>query len=183
MSSNFTTYLLEKNILYLSNEINFNSTKSFISTVLYLNKQNNKEMINLYINGKGNSYYDLFTRYDQIISIHDIANSMQTKLSTLVLGIAFNEMCLISSYGSKEYRYALPTSLMYIDVFMNSISSAQTSDIGIKKAELYKFNYLIVNLFGKHTQKHPSEITSYFTRPTHLTSLDALNYGIIDKVI
>mmetsp|Transcript_18725 Transcript_18725/g.26361 ORF Transcript_18725/g.26361 Transcript_18725/m.26361 type:complete len:103 (-) Transcript_18725:852-1160(-) len=101
MSSNFTTYLLEKNILYLSNEINFNSTKSFISTVLYLNKQNNKEMINLYINGKGNSYYDLFTRYDQIISIHDIANSMQTKLSTLVLGIAFNEMCLISSYGSK----------------------------------------------------------------------------------
>ncbi|ABA27309.1 Clp Protease copy 4 (nucleomorph) [Bigelowiella natans] len=183
MSSNYSTFLLEKNILYLSTEIDFNSTKSFISTILYLKNKNSNETINLYINGKGSSYYNLFSRYDQIISMHDIINSMKSKLSTLVLGIAFNEMCLISSYGSKDYRYALPSSLLYIDVFMNSIGSSQTSDIGIKKSELYKFNNLIINIFSKHTMRHPTEITSYMTRPFHMTSVEALNYGIIDKII
>jgi ATP-dependent Clp protease protease subunit len=167
--------LLRDRIIFIGTPINDFVANAVIAQMLFLQMEDPKKDISLYINSPGGSVTDG-------MAIYDTMNFLQCDIVTYCVGQAASMSTLLLAAGTKGKRYALPNSRVMMHQPTGG-ATGQTSDISIAAKEILRWRARMNELISSHTNKTPEEISSDSDRDFYLTAQDALAYGIVDKVI
>ena len=166
--------LLKERIVLLSGEITDEKANIIIAELLYLDSINNDD-INLYINSPGGSV-------TAGMAIYDTMNFLNSDVSTTCIGIAASMGAFLLSCGKKGKRYALPNSEVMIHQPLGGVEG-QATEIKIAAEHILKTKEKLNKILSKNTGKTIKQIESDTDRDHFLTSQEALDYGLIDKII
>lgn len=166
--------LLEDRIIILSNEINENNANIIISELLYLDSISNED-ITIYINSPGGEI-------SSGLAIYDTMNYIKSDVSTICIGMAASMAAFILSSGKKGKRYILPNSEVMIHQPLGGVQG-QATEIKIVADRIIKLKNKINNILSKNTNKNIKQIEYDTERDYYMNSKEALEYGIIDKII
>lgn len=167
--------LLRDRIIFIGTPINDFVANAVIAQMLFLQMEDPKKDISLYINSPGGSVTDG-------MAIYDTMNFLQCDIVTYCVGQAASMATLLLAAGTKGKRYALPNSRVMMHQPTGG-ATGQTSDISIAAKEILRWRQRMNELISSHTNKTPDEIANDSDRDFYLTAQDALEYGIVDKVI
>ncbi len=167
--------LLRDRIIFIGTPINDFVANAVIAQMLFLQMEDPKKDISLYINSPGGSVTDGMAIYDTI-------NFLQCDVVTYCVGQAASMATLLLAAGTPGKRYALPNSRVMMHQPMGG-ATGQTADISIAAREIVRWRERMNELIASHTNKTAAEIAADSDRDFYLTAQDALEYGIVDKVI
>ncbi len=167
--------LLRDRIIFIGTPINDFVANAVIAQMLFLQMEDPKKDISLYINSPGGSVTDG-------MAIYDTMNFLQCDVVTYCVGQAASMATLLLAAGTKGKRYALPNSRVMMHQPTGG-ATGQTSDISIAAREILRWRQRMNELIASHTNKTADEIAADSDRDFYLTAEDALAYGIVDKVI
>ncbi|MGB0334210.1 MAG: ATP-dependent Clp protease proteolytic subunit [Opitutales bacterium] len=167
--------LLRDRIIFIGTPINDFVANAVIAQMLFLQMEDPKKDISLYINSPGGSVTDG-------MAIYDTMNFLQCDVVTYCVGQAASMATLLLAAGTKGKRYALPNSRVMMHQPTGG-ATGQTSDISIAAKEILRWRERMNHLIASHTNKSAEEIAADSDRDFYLTAQDALEYGIVDKVI
>ena len=167
--------LLKERIIFLTGPIN-DSVSSLVSAqLLFLESDNPKKDISFYINSPGGYV-------SSGLAIYDTMQFVKSDVSTMIIGQASSAGSLLAQAGAKGKRFALPHSKIMIHQPSGGYSG-QASDIDIHAAEILKTKKRLNELYVKHTGQPIDIIEKNMERDKFFTSQEALQFGLIDKVI
>ena len=167
--------LLKERIIFLTGPIN-DSVSSLVSAqLLFLESDNPKKDISFYINSPGGYV-------SSGLAIYDTMQFVKSDVSTMIIGQASSAGSLLAQAGAKGKRFALPHSKIMIHQPSGGYSG-QASDIDIHAAEILKTKKRLNELYVKHTGQPIDIIEKNMERDKFFTSQEALEFGLIDKVI
>ena len=166
--------LLKDRIILLSGEINDASANSVIAQLLYLDSLGNED-INIYINSPGGSV-------SAGMAIYDTMNFIKSDVSTICLGLAASMGAFLLSSGKKGKRYALPNSEIMIHQPLGGVEG-QATEIKIVAEHILKTKKKLNQILSKNTNQKIKKIELDTERDHFLESSEALEYGLIDKII
>lgn len=166
--------LLKERIVFISGEINDDLANSVIAELLYLDSVEKKD-IYLYINSPGGSI-------TSGMAIYDTMNYINSDVSTISIGIAASMAAFLLSCGKKGKRYALPNSEIMIHQPLGGVEGRAT-DIKIGAERIIKLKKKLNKILAENTKKSLKKINKDTEIDYFMTSKEALDYGIIDKVI
>ncbi len=166
--------LLKDRIILLSGEIDDISANTIIAQLLYLDSQNN-EKINLYINSPGGSV-------TAGMAIYDTMNYIKSDVSTICIGIAASMGAFLLSSGKKGLRFSLPNSEVMIHQPLGG-AQGQATEIKIHAEHILKTRDKLNSILAKNTKKSLHQIELDTERDNFLSATEALEYGIIDKIL
>ncbi|PNY09774.1 ATP-dependent clp protease proteolytic subunit-related protein chloroplastic-like [Trifolium pratense] len=118
----------------------------------------------------------------EALAVYDLMRHMRTPIFTLCVGNAWGEAALLLAAGSKGNRSALPSSTIMIREPIAQFQG-QASDVWLAKREITRVKTALVDLLAMHTEKTPEQIVADTRRPKYFSPTEAVEYGIIDKVI
>ncbi len=167
--------LLRDRIIFIGTPINDFVANAVIAQMLFLQMEDPKKDISLYINSPGGSVTDG-------MAIYDTMNFLQCDVVTYCVGQAASMATLLLAAGTKGKRYALPNSRVMMHQPTGG-ATGQTSDISIAAKEILRWRARMNELIASHTNKTAEEVAADSDRDFYLTAQDALEYGIVDKVI
>ncbi|MEM7790210.1 MAG: ATP-dependent Clp protease proteolytic subunit [Verrucomicrobiota bacterium] len=167
--------LLRDRIIFIGTPINDFVANAVIAQMLFLQMEDPKKDISLYINSPGGSVTDG-------MAIYDTMNFLQCDIVTYCVGQAASMATLLLAAGTKGKRYALPNSRVMMHQPTGG-ATGQTSDISIAAREIVRWRERMNELIASHTNKTSEEIAADSDRDFYLTATEALEYGIVDKVI
>ena len=166
--------LLKDRIILLNGEINDNLANSIVAQLLFLDKEDNSD-ISLYINSPGGSI-------TSGMAIYDTMNFIKSDVSTICIGMAASMAAFILSSGTKGKRLALPNSEVMIHQPLGG-AQGQATEIKIAAERILKLKDKINKLMAKNTNQSLKKVEEDTERDYFLTSKEAKEYGIIDKII
>jgi ATP-dependent Clp protease protease subunit len=167
--------LLRDRIIFIGTPINDFVANAVVAQMLFLQMEDPKKDISLYINSPGGSVTDG-------MAIYDTMNFLQCDIVTYCVGQAASMATLLLAAGTKGKRYALPNSRVMMHQPTGG-ATGQTSDISIAAKEILRWRAQMNELIAEHTNKTAAEIASDSDRDFYLTAKEAMEYGIVDKVI
>jgi ATP-dependent Clp protease protease subunit len=167
--------LLRDRIIFIGTPINDFVANAVVAQMLFLQMDDPKKDISLYINSPGGSVTDG-------MAIYDTMNFLQCDIVTYCVGQAASMATLLLAAGTPGKRYALPNSRVMMHQPTGG-ATGQTSDISIAAKEILRWRAQMNELMASHTNKTAEQIASDTDRDFYLTAKDALAYGIVDKVI
>ena len=167
--------LLRDRIIFIGTPINDFVANAVVAQMLFLQMDDPKKDISLYINCPGGSVTDG-------MAIYDTMNFLQCDIVTYCVGQAASMATLLLAAGTKGKRYALPNSRVMMHQPTGG-ATGQTSDISIAAKEILRWRAQMNELLAHHTNKTATEIASDSDRDFYLTAKEAMEYGIVDKVI
>ncbi len=167
--------LLNDRIIILSEEVNDTTASLVVAQLLYLEGQDPKKDISLYINSPGGSVSAGF-------AIYDTMNYIKCDVSTICLGMAASMGAFLLSAGTKGKRLALPNSEIMIHQPLGG-SQGQATDIAIQANQILKIKKKLNTILAENTGKPIEVIEKDTERDNYMTAQEAMEYGIIDKVI
>lgn len=166
--------LLEERIILLTGEIDDNLANIVVSELLYLDSVNNKD-IQLFINSPGGSV-------TAGMAIYDTMNFIKSNVSTICIGLAASMGAFLLSSGSKGLRYSLPNSEIMIHQPLGG-AKGQATDIKIAAEHILKLKDKLNIILSKNTNKNISQIEKDTDRDNFMNPTEALEYGLIDKIL
>ena len=166
--------LLKDRIVFLTGEITDNTANIIIGQLLYLDSLNNED-IYLYINSPGGSI-------TSGMSIYDTMNYIKSDVRTIALGMSASMAAFILSSGAKGKRYALPNSEVMIHQPLGG-AQGQATEIQIVAERIIKLKKKLNKLLAQNTKQPLKTIEQDTERDNYMSAQEALNYGIIDKII
>ena len=166
--------LLEDRIILLSGEITSNTANIIISELLYLDSISHDD-ISIYINSPGGEI-------TSGMAIYDTMNYIKSKVSTICIGLAASMAAFILSSGEKEKRYILPNAEVMIHQPIGGVQG-QATEIKIAAKRILKMKQKINEILAKNTNKNIKKIEEDTERDYFMDSSEALEYGIIDKIL
>lgn len=167
--------LLNERIIVLNGEINDNTSALVVAELLYLSSIDPSKDISLYINSPGGSI-------TAGMAIYDTMNFIKCDVSTICVGMCASMAAFLLAGGKKGKRYALPNSEIMIHQPLGG-GQGQATDISIIANRLLKVKKRMNEILANNTGKPLDEIEKDTERDYFLDPSDALNYGIIDKII
>ncbi len=167
--------LLRDRIIFIGTPINDFVANAVVAQMLFLQMDDPKKDISLYINSPGGSVTDG-------LAIYDTMNFLQCDIVTYCVGQAASMATLLLAAGTPGKRYALPNSRVMMHQPTGG-ATGQTSDISIAAKEILRWRAQMNLLLSNHTNKTEAEIASDSDRDFYLTAKEAMEYGIVDKVI
>ena len=167
--------LLKDRIIVLSSEVNDTVASSIIAQLLYLDSQDSEEDIKLYINSPGGSV-------TAGLGIMDTMNLVKADVSTVCVGQCASMGALLLSCGAKSKRLALPNSRILIHQPLGG-ARGQASDIQIQANEIQRLKDKLNNILANNTGQTIEKIISDTDRDHIFEPQEALDYGLIDKVV
>jgi ATP-dependent Clp protease protease subunit len=167
--------LLRDRIIFIGTPINDFVANAVVAQMLFLQMEDPKKDISLYINSPGGSVTDG-------MAIYDTMNFLQCDVVTYCVGQAASMSTLLLASGAKGKRYALPNSRIMMHQPMGG-ATGQTSDISIAAKEILRWRTQMNILIASHTDKTEEQIAADSDRDFYLTAHEAMDYGIVDKVI
>jgi ATP-dependent Clp protease protease subunit len=167
--------LLKDNIIFLSGVIDDHTANIVIAQFLFLQSEDPKKEINLYINSPGGSV-------TAMLAIVDTMNHIKNNVSTMCVGIAASGAAIILSAGTKGKRFALENSEVMIHQPLGG-AEGQASDIEISAKHILKMRENLNKILAKNTNQPLTKIEKDVDRDFFMTADEAKKYGIIDKVL
>ncbi len=164
--------LLTNRIIFLEGEINDTTSNAIVSELLYLDSISNED-IYMYINSPGGSITSGF-------AIYDTMNYIKSNVITVGLGMCASMAAFILSSGNK--RCALKNTEIMIHQPLGGIEG-QATEIQIVAERITKLKNKLNTILSKNTKKPLSKIKKDVERDYYMSSSEALNYGLIDKII
>ncbi|WKZ31275.1 MAG: ATP-dependent Clp protease proteolytic subunit [Candidatus Dojkabacteria bacterium] len=168
--------LLKDRILFVSDEIETHMANTVIAQLLFLEKENPKADIQMFINSPGGSVIDG-------LAILDTMNHIQCDVSTIAVGHAASMGSLLLAGGKKGKRYALPHSRILIHQPLVGGIGGQASDVEIHTNQLLKTKAEITRMLSEFTGQTEAQIEKDSDRDRYFTPEEAVKYGLIDEVI
>lgn len=166
--------LLKDRIILLCGEIDDNVSNIIVGQLLYLDSLNH-DNISIYINSPGGSV-------TAGLAIYDTMNYIKSKVSTIVIGLAASMGAFLLSSGEKGYRFALPNSEVMIHQPLGG-AQGQATEIKIAAEHILKTKEKLNKILSKNTNKDIKTIEKDTDRDYYLSSYEAKEYGLIDKVL
>ncbi|MFC2161260.1 ATP-dependent Clp protease proteolytic subunit [Acidobacteriota bacterium] len=167
--------LLKDNIIFIGSEIDDNLANSVIAQMLFLDVENKKKEISLYINSPGGNI-------TSGLAIYDTMQFIRSEISTICVGQAASMAAVLLAAGSSGKRYSLPNARVIIHQPFGGFKG-QASDIAIQAKEILRMRENINNILTKHTKQSEMKINTDIERDFIMNPLQAKNYGIIDSII
>ncbi len=166
--------LLKNRIILLSGEINDDTANIIIAELLYLDSIS-QEDISLYINSPGGSI-------TSGMAIYDTMNLIKSDVSTICVGMAASMAAFLLSCGKKGKRYCLPNSEVMIHQPLGGVNG-QATEIDIVAKRILTLRSKLNTILSKNTKKTLKQIEKDTERDYYMNSNQALDYGIIDKIL
>ncbi len=167
--------LLKENIIFLGGPIDENVANIIIAQLLFLQSEDPKKDITLYVNSPGG-------HVTAGLAIIDTMNNIKNDVSTVCVGLAASMGAVILASGAKGKRYALPNSEIMIHQ-PHGGAEGQASDIEISAKRILKNRDILNRILAKTTGQTLAKIEKDVDRDFFLDPVDAKKYGIIDKVL
>ncbi|OGY57695.1 MAG: ATP-dependent Clp endopeptidase, proteolytic subunit ClpP [Candidatus Colwellbacteria bacterium RIFCSPHIGHO2_02_FULL_45_17] len=169
--------LLRDNIIFLGGPISDGVANAVIAQMLFLESQDPKKDIQLYINSPGGSV-------TAGMAIYDTMQYIKPDVSTMCVGVAASMGAFLLAAGEKTKRFALPNSEVLIhQIHIPGGVEGQATDIEIAAKQIMKIRQNMNEILAKHTGQVLSKIEKDTDRDFWLTADEAMKYGIIDEVI
>ena len=166
--------LLKDRIVFISGEIDDNLANRVIAELLYLDSTGNED-INIYINSPGGSV-------SAGMAIYDTMNFVKSDVSTTCLGIAASMAAFLLSSGNKGKRYILPNADVMIHQPLGG-AQGQATDIKIASDRIIDLRKRLNRILSKNTSQSLKKIEKDTERDNYLSAKEALEYGLVDKII
>lgn len=166
--------LLKDRIVILSGEIDDNLSNIIVAQLLYLDSINHDD-ISLYINSPGGSI-------TAGMAIYDTMNFIKSEVSTICVGMAASMGAFLLSSGAKEKRFCLPNSEVMIHQPLGG-AQGQATEIKIAAERILKLKSKLNIILSKNTGKDLNVIEHDTERDYFLDSNEALDYGLVDKIL
>ena len=167
--------LLNDRIIFLSDEVNDATASLVVAQLLYLEAQDPDKDISFYINSPGGSV-------TAGMAIYDTMNFIKCDVSTVCIGMAASMGAFLLSAGTKGKRFALPNSEIMIHQPLGG-AKGQATDIKIQAELILRTRDRLNAILANNTGKSIEEIARDTERDNYMTAEQALDYGLIDKVI
>jgi ATP-dependent Clp protease protease subunit len=167
--------LLKDRIIFLGEPIDDNVANTVIAQLLFLDAENPKEDVKIYINSPGGSVTAALALYDTI-------QYMKCDVQTICIGQAASAAAVLLASGTKGKRYSLPNSRVLIHQVMGGAEGQQT-DVEIQAREMLRIKNLVNQIMSKHTGQTAKKIETDSDRDYFMTADEAKKYGLIDKII
>ena len=167
--------LLNDRIIFLSEEVNDTTASLIVAQLLYLEAQDPDKDIQFYINSPGGSV-------TAGMAIYDTMQYIKCDVSTICMGMAASMGAFLLSSGAKGKRFALPNSEVMIHQPSGG-ARGQASDIKIVAENILRTRDKLNKILAENTGKPVEVIAADTERDNFMTADEALEYGIIDKVI
>ena len=170
--------LLNDRIIMLSEEVNDTTASLVVAQLLYLESQDPDKDISLYINSPGGSVSAGF-------AIYDTMQYIKCDVSTICIGLAASMGAFLLSSGAKGKRFALPNSeiMIHQPLIGGGGLSGQATDIQIRTENLLRTKENLNRILSENTGKSMEETSRDTDRDNFMTAKEAMEYGLIDKVI
>ncbi len=170
--------LLSDRIIFLGEEVNDTSAGLVIAQLLFLEAADPEKDIQLYINSPGGSI-------SAGLAIYDTMQYIKCDISTICIGLAASFGAFLLAGGTKGKRIALPNSEILIHqpaIHGNGIQG-QATDIKIVSDHIQRNKQRLNTILAANTGKSPEEIALATERDNYLSAKEALDFGIIDKIL
>jgi ATP-dependent Clp protease, protease subunit len=169
------TKLFQERIIFLGQGIDDTVANDVMAQLLTLESMDPDRDISIYINSPGGSFTAL-------TAIYDTMQFVRPDIQTICLGQAASAAAIILAGGTKGKRYALEHSRILIHQ-PSSEGGGQASDIEIQAREIMRMRGLLETMLAAHTNRTVEQIEQDIERDKILTANEAVEYGIIDKVM
>ena len=167
--------LLRERIIFLGTAIDDHVASLIIAQLLFLEAEDPDKDINLYINSPGGSV-------SAGLAIYDTMKFIKNDVSTICVGLAASMGAVLLAGGQENKRYSLPHSKIMIHQPWIGGMQGQTADIEIHAKEMIKTRDTLYKILSEHTGKSMEQITKDCDRDYFLTSEEAKEYHLIDKI-
>jgi ATP-dependent Clp protease protease subunit len=167
--------LLKERIIFLVGPVDDNIASLICAQLLFLEAENPKKDISMYINSPGGVV-------TSGLSIYDTMEYIRPDVSTVCIGQAASMGSLLLTAGAKNKRYCLPNARIMTHQPSGGFQG-QATDIEIHAKEIINLRSRLNNIYVKHSGKKIAEIETLMDRDTFLSPQDALKLGLIDEVV
>lgn len=167
--------LLKDRIIFVTGVIDVEMANIVVAQLLFLEKENPDEPIQMFINTPGG----VITAG---MAILDTMNYIKCDISTIAVGLAASMGSILLANGKKGQRFALPNSKIHIHQPLGGVEG-QASDIAIEAEEILKNRSVLYEFLAEKTGKNIKDIEKDADRDKYFTAKEAKEYGLIDKVI
>lgn len=167
--------LLKDRIIFIGSEINEMTANLIVAQLLFLQAEDAKKDIFLYINSPGGSVYDALAIYD---TMQYIANDVQT----FGIGVQASAAAFLLSSGTKGKRFLLPNATVMIHQ-PSSGTRGKVTDQEIDLRESLRVKKLLEGIMAENTGQKPEKVHEDMERDRWMTAPEALKYGLVDKVV
>ena len=167
--------LLKDRIIFLGTAINDEIANLLIAQLLFLESEDPDKDINFYINSPGG----IVTAG---LAVYDTMQYIKPDIATVCIGQAASMGAVLLAAGTKGKRYALPSARILIHQPLGG-SQGQASDIAIQAKEILRIKDMLNQILVKHTGKDMNRIEADTDRDFFMSGDEAVEYGLIDKVM
>jgi len=167
--------LLKDRIIFLGEEVNQHTANLIVAQLLFLQSEDAKRDIYLYINSPGGSVYDA-------LAIYDTMQYVKNDIQTVGIGVQASAAAFLLSSGAKGKRFILPNATVMIHQ-PSSGTRGKVTDQEIDLRESLRVKKLLEEIMAKNTGQKPARIHEDMERDRWMTAPEAEKYGLVDKVI
>ncbi|TSA46335.1 ATP-dependent Clp endopeptidase proteolytic subunit ClpP [bacterium] len=167
--------LLKERIIFLGEPIDDHVANIVIAQLLFLDAEDPKKEIKLYINSPGGSV-------TSALAIYDTMQFTKSNVVTICIGQAASAAAVLLAAGEKGKRYSLPNSRVLIHQVMGG-AEGQAKDVAIQTKEMLRIKEQVDKILSVHTGQSISKIEKDTDRDFFMTAEEAKKYGIVDKII
>lgn len=167
--------LLKERIIFLGEPIDDNVANLIIAQMIFLDAEDPKKEIKLYINSPGGSV-------TAALAVYDTMQFVRPDVSTVCIGQAASAAAVLLSSGTKGKRISLPNARVLLHQVMGGVEG-QARDVEIQAKEMLRIKNQVNSILSKHTGQNMKKIETDTDRDFFMTPDEAKAYGVIDKVI
>src|SRR5215210_357174 len=167
--------LLKDRIIFLGTPIDDHVANLVIAQMLFLQMEDPKKDINIYINSPGGSV-------TSGLAIYDTMQFVTSDVTTYCLGMAASMGAVLLCAGTKGKRYALPNA----DIMIHQVSGGaqgQASDVERQVEYMFKLKKRLIKIISQHTGQPEDKVQHDSDRDYYMTSFEAKDYGLVDQVV
>jgi ATP-dependent Clp protease protease subunit len=168
--------LAQERILFLGQEVTDDLANSIVACLLYLDADDPSKPIYLYINSPGGSV-------TAGMAIYDTMQYIKSEVVTICVGLAASMGAFLLASGTSGKRLALPHARIMIHQPMGGTGRRQATDIGIEAKEILRIRHELNGIMAEHSGQTIEKIAKDTDRDYHMSAAEAVEYGLIDKVI
>lgn len=167
--------LLKERIIFLGEPIDDAVANTLIAQLLFLDAENSKEDIKIYINSPGGSVTSALAMYDTM-------QHVKADVATICIGQAASAAAVLLASGAKGKRFSLPNARVLIHQVMGG-AEGQQKDVEIQAREMLRIKNQVNQILSKHSGQPIKKIEQDSDRDYFMTAEEAKKYGLIDKII
>jgi ATP-dependent Clp protease protease subunit len=166
--------LLKDGIVFLGSEITDDTANQVIAQLLFLEAENSKRDISIYINSPGGSI-------TAGLAIYDTMQFVSNDVTTICVGQAASMAAVLLAAGASGKRFALPNARILLHQPFGG-TQGQASDIAIQAKEILRLRETLYQILVKHTRQSKTRIQSDIERDFIMTAAQAKEYGLLDGI-